>query len=84
MTEPEILDRLHQAFADAWIGPDVDLQRDLALEDIEGLDFVSRVRLMLSIEDAFGIEMSPAEHGRLKTIGDLADLVCAKVEGRSR
>jgi acyl carrier protein len=79
MTEQEILAQLPRIFADSWIGagPEADLERKLALDDIDGLDSVSRVRLMLSVEDAFGVHMSPAEHGRLKTIGDLS-ISCAR------
>jgi acyl carrier protein len=82
VSELEIRESLRRAFADAWIGLETDLDHDLALDDIEGLDSVSRVRLMLTVEEAFGIEMSPAEHGRLKSIGDLVDLIRSKVEGR--
>jgi acyl carrier protein len=80
VSEVEILQALPDAFAQAWIALDVDLARDLALEDIEGLDSVSRVRLMLSVEETFGIVMSAREHGRLKTVGDLIDLIHAKRE----
>jgi acyl carrier protein len=86
MNEQEILSRLPRIFADAWIGIglDAELEREVELEDIDGLDSVSRVRLMLSVEDAFGVHLSPAEHGRLKTIGDLVDLVRAKVTGANK
>jgi acyl carrier protein len=81
MTEEEILCRLPRIFADAWIGVESDFDRELALDDIDGIDSVARVRLMLTVEEAFGIEMSPRECGHLKTIGDLVDLVCTKVDG---
>jgi acyl carrier protein len=81
MTETAIIARLQQAFAAAWIPLDAGLDRGMVLKEIDGLDSVSRVRLMLSIESAFAIELSPLEHGRLQTVGDLVDLIGAKAGG---
>jgi acyl carrier protein len=83
LTEPVVLERLHQAFADASLDPKPKLEPGLALEQIDGLDSVSRVRLMLSVEDVFGIEITPKENSALLTIGDLVDLVLSKC-GASR
>jgi acyl carrier protein len=79
----ETLDRLRQAFADASImlDADLDFDDDLALDAIDGLDSVSRVRLTMAVEDAFTIEISPRENSKLKTIGDLANLIGIKRGG---
>jgi len=78
LTEPVVLERLERAFADASLDPKAKLEPGLALEQIDGLDSVSRVRLMLSVEDVFGIEVTPKENSALQTIGDLVELVLAK------
>ena len=83
MNEAQILKWLAQAFEEASFVLNLTLERDLLLEDIDGLDSVSRLRFMLSVEQAFTIEVSPRENSRLKTIGDLVDLIQVKHGFRS-
>jgi acyl carrier protein len=78
MEAADLFERLGKAFAKAWISFDPVTSRDVILDDIEGLDSVSRVRLMLTIEAAFGIEISGIENSGIHTIGDLADLIMSK------
>jgi acyl carrier protein len=78
VSQAEILDRIRQAFADAFIPVEGELTADTGFDEIDGLDSVSRVRLFLSLEDAFAIEISPREGSRLNTIGDVIALVESK------
>jgi acyl carrier protein len=78
VSQAEILDRIQQAFADAFIPVEGELNAETAFDEIDGLDSVSRVRLFLSLEDAFAIEISPREGSRLNTIGDILKLVLEK------
>lgn len=79
-------ERLRRAFADASITLDPHLAFDgnLSFDAIDGLDFVSRVRLIMAVEDAFDVAISPRENSKLKNIGDLITLVEAKQHGRGR
>jgi acyl carrier protein len=72
------LDQLPAAFADASLDLKQALAPELPLEQIDGLDSVSRVRLMMSLEDLFAIEISPKENSGFRTVGDLVALVLAK------
>jgi acyl carrier protein len=76
--DADLFERLAQAFEKAWISFDPTASRGTALDEIDGLDSVSRVRLMLSIEATFGIEISATENSGIHTIGDLADLITSK------
>jgi acyl carrier protein len=78
LTESTVLDQLGEAFDSASLDLKSRLDREMCLEEIDGIDSVSRVRLMLSVEEVFGIEISPKENSGLQTIGDLVDLVLAK------
>ena len=78
LNEGTVLSQLGTAFADASLDLKQHLEPGLKLEQIDGLDSVSRVRLMLSVEELFGIEISPKENSGLRTIGDLVALVLAK------
>jgi acyl carrier protein len=57
MNEAYILERLVGVFHDASFALDFALDRDVALEEIDGFDSVSRLRFMLSVEQAFTIEV---------------------------
>ena len=78
LSESTVLAQLRVAFADASLDLKQVLAPELALEQIDGLDSVSRVRLMLSIEEIFGIEISPKENSGLRTVGNLVALIRAK------
>ncbi len=78
LNEAAVLQQLHAAFVDASLDLKQVLMPELALEQIDGLNSVSRVRLMLSIEELFGIEISPKENSGLRTVADLVDLIRAK------
>ena len=68
--ETGLTEVFHQIFDD-----DVVLRRDLTADQVEGWDSLAHVRLLLTIERKFQIKISPPEAARLKTVGDLVDLL---------
>jgi acyl carrier protein len=46
--------------------------------DVDGWDSLTHVRLMLSVERAFATKFTASEIGRLKTVGDLVELIARK------
>lgn len=76
MSENEdVLARIEAAFATASIPLETALRPELKFKEIEGLDSLALVRLILQVEQAFGVEIAPREAIRLVAIGDLAALV---------
>lgn len=61
---------------------DIVLTRDLTADQVEGWDSMAHVRLLLTIERKFKVRISPPEAARLKTVGDLVDLLERKCAGR--
>lgn len=47
--------------------------------DVEGWDSMGHIRLMITVEDSFGISFSASEVGGLKNVGELARLIESKV-----
>ena len=76
--ETELTGVFHQVFDD-----DVVLTRDLTADQVEGWDSLAHVRLLLTIERKFNVKISPPEAARLKTVGDLVDLLERKCAGNS-
>ena len=51
----------------------------LTAKDVPGWDSLRNIRLMLTVEKAYGIRLTASEIGKLQNVGDLARLVQSKV-----
>lgn len=71
----EILARLCGAFAAASIPLPLPLRPELRFREIDGLDSFALVRLILNVEQDFGVEIAPREATKLLAISDLAALI---------
>lgn len=78
MTETEILAKLQTIFADVLDEDDLVLTPQTTAQDVDGWDSLSHVRLVLTVEKAFGVKLSAGEIGRLKNVGDLIVLLQAR------
>lgn len=56
-----------------------DIDRETVSFDIDGWDSLSHTTLMLEIERRFRIRISPEDAGALGNVGDLVDMVEAKL-----
>ena len=75
----ETLDQVCQIAADVF-GKDVKLLgADSSPEQVETWDSVQHLTLVLALEAKYGIEFGPEEMERMKTLGDIANLVASKI-----
>ncbi len=72
------LQRLNEIFCDVF-DDDLEIDRSTTAADVDGWDSVMHVNLVLHVEQAFGVRFSSAEVASLENVGQLADLVEAKV-----
>lgn len=62
-------------------GADADaVSRDATLEAID-VDSLDLVELTQVIEETYGIDLEGADFKKIKTVGDVVDLVVARVQG---
>jgi acyl carrier protein len=62
-------------------GADSDaVTRDATLEEID-VDSLDLVELTQVVEETYGIDLDGADFKKIKTVGDVVDLVVARVEG---
>jgi acyl carrier protein len=54
--------------------------RDATLEDID-VDSLDLVELTQVVEETYGIDLEGADFKKIKTVGDVVDLVVARVQG---
>jgi acyl carrier protein len=50
----------------------------LTAADVDEWDSLSHIRLVLTVEKAFGIKFSASEIGKLKNVGEFADIIQTK------
>jgi len=50
------------------------LKPEMTADDVDGWDSLAHIRLILSVQKAFGVKLSQVEMNRLKNVGDLIAL----------
>ncbi len=79
MESSEIYRTLTPIFQDVFDDETLALGPALSADDVDGWDSLNHIRLMLSVQKAFGVKFSAQEISRLKNVGDLVELVKAKL-----
>lgn len=79
MDRKSVLDKLQGLFQETFDDEALKISEATSADDIEAWDSLSNVRLMIAVEQAFGIRMRAAEVSSLKSTGELVNLVLAKV-----
>ena len=51
--------------------------RELTADQVDGWDSFAQLRLILAVEDGFGVKFAASEISNLKNVGELADRVAA-------
>ena len=78
MDEAQIYARLAEIIAEVFDQGVVSLTPDLRIEDMEGWDSLSHVRLILTIEKSFKIKFLTSEMRNLETVQDLVSAIKAR------
>jgi acyl carrier protein len=78
MQSPEIYARLTPLFHDLFDDPELILSPTLTAKDVDGWDSLNHVRLVLSVQKAFGVKFSASEISKLGNVGELVELIEVK------
>lgn len=81
MSETEIYAQLTEIFRDVFDDETLTPTAETTADEVEEWDSLSHIRLMLSVEKAFGVRFSTVELGGLKKVGDLVALIQTKQAG---
>lgn len=73
-----ITDKLTPIFCDVFDDDELVITEVTTAQDVEGWDSLANIRVMVSVEKAFGIRFTAAEISNLKDVGALAELVLIK------
>ncbi|WP_199186787.1 acyl carrier protein [Blastopirellula marina] len=72
------MSKLSELLDDVMDLDDVEITEDTTARDVEDWDSLSNVRLMVTIERAFGISFTNAEIEGFGRVGDIIDLIQKK------
>ena len=78
MPSAEILKTIKESMMDVFDLDEIDIDEATTAADIEEWDSLSHIRLMISIERAFGFKFSNSEIESLSNVGDLVKAIEAK------
>jgi acyl carrier protein len=78
MDNAVIYAKLTEIFRDVLNNDEIVLAPHLTANDVAGWDSLSHVRLILTVEKVFRVSFSASQVGRLKNVGELADLIQSK------
>ena len=74
----EIYPKLTQIFRDVFGDDAITATPAMTAKDVAGWDSLRNIRLILTIEKAYGVRFSASEIGKLQNVADLVHLVQAK------
>jgi len=75
-------EKVRGSCADIFQMPAAQLTPASSPETIESWDSVQHLNLVLALEEQFGIQFEPEEMDQMKSLGEIADLVDAKLNGK--
>ena len=74
----EIVEVLNGVFRNVFMDDAIVVREDMTAGDVEAWDSLNNVRMLVGVEQAFGVKFGSLEVEELKNVGDLIKLVAAK------
>jgi acyl carrier protein len=78
METAEIYQKLTGIFRKVFDDDAIVVRPDLTADDVDEWDSLSHIRLVLTVEKAFSVKFSASEIGKLKNVGEFAELIKAR------
>jgi acyl carrier protein len=75
MNDTQIYGQLNRVFRDVFDDETMEVSPQTTAKDVDGWDSLAHIRLILSVEKAFGIRFTTSEIGKLENVSDLAALI---------
>ena len=76
----ELLGRLQPIFRDVFGDDTLTVHRDSNASTVDGWDSLAHINLITAIEQEFGIRFALGELESLKNVGEMIDLIRAKLK----
>lgn len=79
MNEEEIYAGITEVFRQQLKSPDIAVFPSMTAGDVRGWDSLAHIRLILAVEKKFGVKFRTSEVSSFRNVGDLAEMVRAKL-----
>jgi acyl carrier protein len=73
------LERINDVFRNVFEDDELTIDRHTTAADVDGWDSLAHVTLLINVEKEFGVKFSSADVARLKSVGDLEDLIDSRM-----
>ncbi len=77
----DIYQRLTEILRDVFDDDTVVARPDLTADQVAGWDSFAHLRVIFTVEQTFGVSFAASEISSLKNVGELAQLIDAKLKG---
>ncbi|MGH7295970.1 MAG: acyl carrier protein [Polyangiaceae bacterium] len=81
MSQADVIVRMQPVFDDLFLER-VELKPELSAKEVDEWDSLMQVSLVVAIEQAFGIRFRVGEVEATRNVGEFADLIGRRLEGR--
>lgn len=81
MTQTEVISRLQAIFDDIFLEP-VKLSPATSARDVDEWDSLTHISLIVAVEKDFGIKFRVGEVEATDNVGEFADLISRRLNGR--
>ena len=75
MTKSEIYTKLTEVFRDVFDDEDIVPNAETTAADVDDWDSLAHIRLILTVEKAFGIKFAASDVAGMKNVGELVHLI---------
>jgi acyl carrier protein len=82
MANENILKELQPIFCDVFDDDDLVPSEEMTAADVDTWDSLSHIRLIVAVEERFGIKFTSAEVSAFGNVGEFASSIAAKVAAR--
>ncbi|MBQ6967510.1 MAG: acyl carrier protein [Lachnospiraceae bacterium] len=79
MTREEVFEKITEIFREEFDDDTLVIVDETNAEDIEDWDSLAHVELVMSMEKEFNMKFNIKEVGKLKNVGEMADLILSRL-----
>lgn len=79
MERTECIDQLTPIFRKVFGAPDLTVTDELTANDVENWDSLTHMLLISAVEEGFAIKFKLKELNKMRNVGDMIDLIIAKL-----
>lgn len=79
MDDAIIQEKLSAVLREVLGSDDINVTLDMTASDIEGWDSLNHIRIVLSVEEKFGVRFSTTEIPELRNVGEFVALIKTKL-----